>query len=132
MHVEQCWHSGRGPELQQVHYDQGGVVLKAIEYTNPDWCNQDEDLWHLLFIKTQVFMFTLEEVENSGSSPANWVETGKAALVSLGRSPWLASFNPYHLDRCSHFRAMFYDQFLDVICEEVEARRGRYRNPSHG
>ena len=119
LHVEDCWHQGRGPELKQVHYDESGTVLRAIDYSNPDGNTR-----HLLFREPQVFMFTPEDVENHGSSVVNWTDTGRAALVSLGRSQWLASFNPYHLTECLHFRVMFHDDFLDVICQGVDVQPG--------
>lgn len=121
LHMGKCWHQGRGPELKQVHYDISGTVLTAIDYSNPDG-----DRRHLLFIRPQIFMFTPEEIENYDSSVVTWTDTGRAALVCLGRSPWLASFNPYHLKKCLHFRVMFYDDFLDVICEQVAVQPGFY------
>ncbi len=75
-------------------------------------------------------MLTPEEVENYGISPTNWSDTGKAAIVSFGRSDWLESFSPQHLRRCKHFRVMFYDEFLDVICEAVIAQAGPYKPQS--
>jgi len=121
LHAEVCWHDGRGPDLKQVHYDASGTVLRAIDYSNPDGNTR-----HLLFAKPQVFMFTPEEVENYGTSVVNWIDTGKAALVCLGRSPWLTSFNPCHLNECLHFRVIFYDDFLDVICEGIDVQLGFY------
>ena len=121
MHAEFCWHSGRGPELRQVFYHRQGVQLKAINYINPDG-----EARHLLFVNSQVFMFKPEEVENYASSVVNWVDMDKAAIVRLRRSPWLASFNPYHLKECAHFRIMFYDEFLDVICRDIVAHAGGY------
>jgi hypothetical protein len=121
IHAEECWHEGRSPELKRVHYDDRGTVLKAIDYVNPDGNKR-----HLIFIKPQTFMFTPEEVENYGASVVSWTDTGRAALVCVGRSPWLASFAPYHLKECLHFRIMFYDVFLDVICREVAVQTGLY------
>jgi hypothetical protein len=71
-------------------------------------------------------MFMPEEVENCGSSVVNWIDIGKAALVCLGRSPWLTVFNQYHLKECLHFRVMFYADFLDVICQDIAVRPGLY------
>jgi hypothetical protein len=107
--------------LQRIHYNGTGVQLKAIDYVNPDG-----QAHHILFVQPQVFMLTPEEVENYERSPVNWIDTGRAAIVSLGRSRWLESFNPYHLKECKHFRIMFYDEFLDVICREIRAARGLY------
>ena len=88
-----------------------GRQLVGAEYTNPD-----EDLVrHLRFRTVQVVQVTPDEVvrldDPSGS-------------VDLGRSGWQGTFNPHHLSGCSHIRARFYDEALDVICEGVEAGRG--------
>jgi hypothetical protein len=53
---------------------------------------------------------------------------GIAAAVCLGRSPWLRSFNPHHLVICQHYRNMFYDEFLDMICERVKSKKRGYVN----
>jgi len=118
---ESFYHDGRGAELQKVHYAGQGVVLKAIDYFNSDDEHQPESLRHLLFLRTQVFMFTPEEVYNYGSG-TNWSEYENAAIVCLGKSKWLKSFSPQHLENCLHYQVMFYDKFLDVICEGIEAK----------
>ncbi len=121
LHVESFWHDGRGPVLEQVHYNENGTLLTAIDYRNSDGAGG-----HLVFIKCQVFMFTPEEVENYGASALNGHDTGKAALFCLGRSQWLASFAQHHLKECFHFKVMFYDEFLDVICQDIVVQRGFY------
>lgn len=123
IHADFIYHEGRGPILGKAHYGPKGIPLKAIDFFNPD----EKDVKHLLFIGSQVFMFTPEEVWNYAAWTSIPTTVGNAALFSLGRSAWLASFAPQHLARCSHYRAMFYDEFLDVICEGVEVRAGRYR-----
>ena len=71
-------------------------------------------------------MFTPEEVENYGRSESDWSKTNRGALVSLGRTAWLKSFSPRYLERCGHFRAMFYYEFLDVICDGVSNEPGYF------
>lgn len=115
------YHDGRGPELQKVHYVGKGAVLKAIDYFNPDYDGTPENLKHLLFLRPQVFMFTPEEVYNFGEG-INWGEYNNAAIACLGKSKWLESFSPRYLEKCLHFQVMFYDEFLDVICEGIEAK----------
>jgi len=122
IHANLFYHDGRGPILKMVHYNGSGACLRAIDFINPD--EFEKDVKHLVFIKSQVFMFTPEEVENYASSVVDWSKTGKAAMVNLGHSSWLSSFAPLHLRECSHFRAMFYDEFVDVICEDIEVRNG--------
>lgn len=118
------WADGRGPELQRVYYVRS--QLRALEYLNPDW-RSEADVRHLLFDRTQVSMFTPEEVHNYADGGIKWGPTiDQAAVVNLGRSNWLLSFAQLHLERCSHYRLMFYDEFLDVICEGISAGQGPY------
>lgn len=126
VHREAFYHDGRGPELQGFHVSRRGARLRAIEYYLPDEVYEPGNLRHLVFAKPQVFMVTHEEVENYGISPVAWHLCGGGALVSLGKSSWLHSFNQRHLANCEHFRIMLYDQFIDVICENVEAKLGAY------
>jgi hypothetical protein len=87
----------------------------AVDYSNPD---SSGEVMHLLFTNAQTFMVTPEELDVAPQAGA--------ALTTLGRSPWLRSFNPRHLEQCEHIRASFYDETLDVICERVEAKKGGY------
>jgi hypothetical protein len=116
--------TGRGPELKEVHFGHRGQVLTAIDYFDDD----DEAIpeKHLVFIRPQVYMFTPEEVYNCGSTPIPWGRI-KASMVIIHESPWLRSFAPQHLGKCHHYQMMFYDQYLDVICEGIEVKPGRYQ-----
>lgn len=120
------YHDGRGPELQRVHYGRHGEVIKAIDYCNPDDVYEPGNLKHLLFIKPQIFMFIPEEVYSYLNEELDWSKHRRAGIVCLGKSPWLHSLNPRHLNKCDHYRIMFYDDFLDIICEGIEARKGGY------
>ena len=122
---ESFYHEGRGPELQQVHYVGNGTILKAVDYFNPDDEFVPDKMKHLLFRKPQIFMFTPEEAYNNGSN-IQWHKYNNAAIVCLEKSKWLESFSPRPLDKCSHYQAMFYDQYLDVICEGIEAKPGSF------
>ena len=102
-----------------MHY--AGSRLRALEYLNPS----ETDVRHLFFNGTQVSLFTPDEVYNYGRDEINWGPAiDQAAAVNLGKSEWLLGFAQEHLDRCSHYRIMFYDYFLDVICENVAAGKG--------
>ena len=121
------FHDGRGPELKAAHYSPPGSKLLAVDYVNPPLRDAPYgDLRHVEFFNAQVFMFTPEEVENYDNSPTPWAATNNGAAISLGRSSWLRSFAPGHLERCEHYRFMFYDEFLDIICEEARAKPGGY------
>jgi hypothetical protein len=96
------WTQGRGPELRRVHL-LGASKLVALDYLNPDHSSdvrRDEIRW--------------------GPS------IGEAAVVNLGKSAWLGTFSGRHLARCDHYRLMFYDEVLDLICEEISAHEGPY------
>ena len=101
------WAEGRGPELRRVHYAR--AQLRALEYLNPDWRSEAE-IRHLIFHRTQVSMFTPEEVHNYRRDEIKWGPAiDQAAAVLLSNSEWLLGFSQQHLKRCSHYRIMFYD-----------------------
>ena len=109
-----CYREGRGPELHSLLYANNGKSLVGAEYFNPDDAHDPANVKRLQFIKRQVFMLTPEEVCNAFITYPT-----QAAVMCLGRSAWLQSFAPQHLAACQHFQIMFYDQYLDVICEDV-------------
>ena len=107
---------GRGPELQRAIWDSRGSTLLAVEYTDAD-----DTLRHVRFHAPQVVMFTPEEVISTTA-----LQPGSTAAVDLGRSEWLRSFSPQHLDACSHFQLLFYDELLDIICERLDFADGAF------
>ena len=121
------YHDGRGPELQKAHYTDCGAHIEAVDYFNPDDKHSPEKLKHLRFNRAQVFMFTPEEVYNGQPSEIDWSEYQNAAIICLGKSEWFRSFDQRHLSKCNHFHIMFYDQYLDIICEKIVAQQGGYK-----
>ncbi|NYH26835.1 hypothetical protein [Paraburkholderia bryophila] len=120
-------HEGRGPELMKVHYrGASGRAIVAVDYFLSEDSYTPENLRHLRFFKPQVFMFTPEEVEPYTPEFNPWEGETRFAAVDFGKSAWLQRFSSRHLGNCSHYRFMFYDEFLDVICEGVEAGHGAY------
>lgn len=115
----------RGPDLMRVYYIDEGSRIKAIDYCNPDGTYDAQSIRHLRFLESQVHMFVPEEVYNHGKDQIPW-RNGRSAAVCLGKSAWLESFLPQHLVNCQHYRLMFYDQVLDIICEGIEAHSGAY------
>ena len=103
---------GRGPELQRAIWDERGTTLLAIDYSDVDG-----SLRHVRFHSPQVVMFTPEEVIGL---------PGDGGATDLGRSEWLQSFSPQHLTSCRHFRLLFYDELLDIICESLEFADGAF------
>jgi hypothetical protein len=77
----------------------------------------------------QVFMFTPEEVINYQTLSPIWQQNRKVGIVCLGKSSWLKSFSPRHLDSCAHYQLMFYDDLVDVICEGLKIKEGGYGEP---
>jgi hypothetical protein len=117
-------HEGRGPELQRVIW--GNSAPMGFEYFNPEDVYTPENLRHLILVQVEAYACAGEEVHPGFDS----IPGSNAAIVNLGRSAWLQSFNPRHLASCSHFRIMFYDQIFDVICRDVRAGRGVYPRPA--
>ena len=124
--LDHFYHDGRGPTLMKVHYSGSGKAIVAADYLLADEPYTPENLRHLLFVKPQVFMFTPEEVESYTPEFNPWEGSARFAAVDLGKSSWFQRFNARHLGNCSHYRCMFYDEFLDVICEDVKAGHGGY------
>ena len=127
--VEQFYHDGRGPGLVRVHWRQPhGCSPRAIEYR----CPNDDALCYVRFLRPQAFLFTPEEVIGYATSDfSGFVDHRPAAALDHGRSTWLLSFSPRHLDRCHHFQLLFYDELLDIICEGLEFRAGPYIESDH-
>lgn len=126
VHPTKFFHDGRGSTLREVHLAPNSAHLEAIDFIPPDTETSPAPVFHLRFVKAQAYMFTPEEVENYAASELNWRETNMGALVCVGRSDWLKSFSQRHLDKCEHYRAMFYDEILDVICEDVLVVPGQF------
>ena len=124
--VDSIWAEGRGPELRRAHFRGRGLSLIALDYLNPDWASEDETR-HLIIHKGQVHQYTPEEVYSYSRDGVQWGPSiNQAAVVDLGRSDWLLAFSQRHLGNCKHYRIMFYDEFLDVICENITAAAGPY------
>jgi hypothetical protein len=121
------WAEGRGPELRRAYFGGRGSILVALEYANPDWASE-ADVKHLVVHRAQVHMFTPEEVYNYARDEVQWGPSiDQAAVVHLGKSEWLLTFSQRHLARCNHYRIMFYDEYVDIICENISAENGPYR-----
>lgn len=124
---ESFYGEGRGPELNRVHFiGSARRILRAIDYFNADDEFSNRNLWHLVFVRPQVFMFTPEEAYNHATSPVRWGEIPRVWAVVLRNSSWFQSFSSQHLGKCQHYQFMFYDKYLDVICEGIETRLGGY------
>jgi hypothetical protein len=120
--AEKFYAEGRGPESLYVSWANSGRVLRAVDFQYPD----ESKIHHLFFTGVQVVMFTPEEVIDYRSLNPTWSIVRPAGILCLGKSAWLRSFSQQHLGNCSHFQIMFYDELLDVICENIEVRDGEY------
>lgn len=120
--VDEFPRRGRGPTLSKVHWAYDGQVLRAVDYH----ANDDEKLGHVFFSGMQVVMITPEEVIGNTIFDSLWMENPQAGILCLGKSSWLQTFNQYHLNKCSHFQILFYDELFDVICEEIDVRASSY------
>jgi hypothetical protein len=120
--VEKFYCDGRGPELTKIHWAYSGRILRAIDFINPDEVAPK----HLFFEKVQVYMHTPEEVIDYRNLSDCWITYRPAGILCFGQSTWLRSYAPRHLAKCSHYQIMFYDELIDVICENIEVRDGKY------
>lgn len=125
VNVDTFYHDGRGPELQCVHWKHNGRLLIAADYSNHDDYGEGAAR-HVQFERVQVLQVTPEEVINYETLGDSLLTLRPAAMFDLGKSPWLGSFSPRHLDKCRHFQLMFYDELFDVICERVTCRLGAF------
>lgn len=117
---------GRGPELRSIYCKPGSSLVVAIDYFNPEDEQSEKSLKHVYLVAAQVTQFTPDEVIGVDQIPADLRGTGDAAMFDLGRTEWLESFSQKHLRECRHFKIFFYDELLDVICEEVICRNGGF------
>ena len=122
------YHDGRDPTLKKVHYKSEGQIIAVVDFSNPDDDGTPSSLKHIVFRRSQAFMFTPEEVDNYGGEFTVWEGERRFSLVNFRKSKWLKSFSLRHFGHCSHFRAMFYDEFLDVICQDVQVETRGYEN----
>jgi len=124
-------HDGRGPELVKAWIEDGGLYLEAIDFFNPEDPHKHEYKKHLWFDSPQAFMVTPEEEFHVAKRKIDWAEVGKAALFDLGRTQWCEEFSNRHSSRCRHYLAMFYDEYLDILCEGIEVRDGGYKSTAN-
>ena len=117
-------HDGRGPELLRVVWVYEGKILLGFEYYNPEDTYDEESIKHLELVGVEAYSMTVEEVHG------NILATGesKASIFRIEKSPWLKQYNSAHLDGCSHYQIIFYDEIYDVICKEIKAGNGRLSN----
>lgn len=127
INVNAFYADGRGPELQRVCWGPDGTVLQAIEYFNPDDAYGDDTLKHVRFVGMQVVQMTPEEVVDYTELGPRLSISRPAAMFDLGRSGWLKDFSQRHLESCRHFQLVFYDELLDVICEQITCHLGPFR-----
>ena len=129
IHVEFFYADGRGPELARLFWKHRNNVLEGAEFMPPDAASSD-DLHFVRFLRPQVVMITPEEVINYASMSSYLIKYRPAAMFDLGKSDWLKSFSPRHLEKCSHFQLLFYDELVDVIAEGVEFGKGNFKKES--
>ncbi len=126
------YHDGRGPELIRVHYGGKGSMIEAVDFYNPDDAYEQKNLKHLVFSGSQAFCFTPEEEYSGGFPNIDWQKFGKAAVINLGKTDWYRTFTNLHSKNCDHYRLMFYDEILDVICERIIFVQGGYSMKEKG
>lgn len=114
-------HNGRGPELQRVVWAFDGKILQGFEYYNPEDTYEEESIKHLVLVGVEAYSMAVEEVHNNILA----TRESKASAFRIESSPWLKQYNPAHIEECSHYQIIFYDEIYDVICKEIKAGKGR-------
>jgi hypothetical protein len=114
-------HDGRDPELQRVVWAFDGKILQGFEYYNPEDTYEEEGIKHLELVGVEVYSMAIEEVHNNILA----TRESKASVFRIENSLWLKQYNPSHLEGCSHYRIIFYDEIYDVICKEIKVGNGR-------
>jgi hypothetical protein len=132
IHPELFYHDGRGPELLAVHWAGRGRVLKAVDFMPPD--AESEAVWHVRFIRPQVVKIIPEEVIDYkvGGLGEALVTHSPTALFNAGKSQWFLSFAQRHLQACSHYRILLYDELFEVVAEDVKIEKGSYKENGYG
>lgn len=120
LYEKDIYHNGRGPIIEKTYYNETGTIIKAVDFINP---SPNSKTKHLIFINPQVFMFTPEEVYNYN---IDYSKTNHGVIINLGKSKWFNNFNPYHLQACNHYQILFYDEILDIICENIFLKKGKF------
>lgn len=124
--IDNFYRDSRGPELQKIHYNNPGTQIVAIDYYNPDVKYLQENMKHVIFKNLQAFMITPEEEFKYTESITEGLKKDKGAILNLGKSEWYNSFSNRYSQNCNHYRLIFYDDFIDVICEDVTIKDGSY------
>jgi hypothetical protein len=118
-------HDGRGPELIKLHYNSNGSCIYAADYFNPEDIYGPDSIKSMEFIRPQAFMLTPEE--EFKYQGANFPDENHAAILCLGKSEWYKSFSNQHSDKCQHYKIMFYDEYLDIICESIDFKKHGFK-----
>ncbi len=126
INIEKFHHDGRGPESRAIHCWPESAQITAIDYFNPEDDYSAANLKHVYFVGPQVVQITPKEVIGADQIPSESRGSGNAAMFDMGRTDWLESFAQRHLSNCRHFKLIFYDELIDVICEGVECRQGGF------
>ena len=113
--------------LAAAHFGSAPLELLAVDCRIPQCDGAAEETIHIKFRGVQSFAVTAEESGNNAWHCIVGEGLQSHAAFELLASPLLAGQNPAHLKRCHHFVFVFYDEYLDVVCESVEAQSGAYR-----
>jgi hypothetical protein len=70
------------------------------------------------FENLQAYMVTPEE-EYDYRSISALLSKDNRAILNMGKSDWYKSFTNRHSLNANHYKIIFYDQIIDVICNDV-------------
>lgn len=95
---------GRGPGLIKIFWDdETNTKIEKIIF---------EGNSVLKFTGLQTVMITPHEVYGGEFLDED-------GIYDMGHSDWFRSMSSGHLDKCNHYRLFFYDEIIDVICEDI-------------
>lgn len=109
---------GRGPILKHWLYDTDFVLPNSPEKATRPNIILGADYGHwVVFHRMQVIQIVPEEVYGYKYLDHTQEKGNGAWLVE--DSNWLKSFHPRHLANAKHFILIFYDEIVEVICNDL-------------
>jgi hypothetical protein len=130
------FNDGRGPQIAKwIKYDDlyfpPSSVSKIIRSPSDDITGIQFMNW-VVFYGNQVIQIVPEEVHSYWHTES-YYEACKAGSTDkktgawlIENSEWIKTFHPRHLSNAKHFILEFYDDIIEVICDELIFGEGKF------
>jgi tetratricopeptide (TPR) repeat protein len=128
-------YDGRGPSLVHWIYDADLLLpgSQSSQSSEPPGdiygahYGYEQELYWIVFHGLQVLQIVPEEVHSYWHLDY-WEDFGgpQTGIWEIEDSEWLASFHPRHLKDHKHYIITFYDELVEVICQELIFGEGRF------